>query len=138
MALVDLSPPPHAARLAVKNLSLTQFRSYARLSLDVGPEPVVLTGGNGAGKTNLLEALSFLSPGRGLRRARLSDLCQRGADTQGWAVAAILEGPNGSINIGTGDITGASGRRNIRIDGAGAGGQAGNRKEHDFFPYFHV
>ena len=121
--MVDLSPPRHAVRLAVKNLSLTQFRSYARLSLDVGPEPVVLTGENGAGKTNLLEALSLLAPGRGLRRARLSDLCQRGAGTQGWAVAAILRGPNGCINIGTGDITGTSGRRNIRIDGADAAGQ---------------
>ena len=121
--MVDLSPPRHAVRLAVKNLSLTQFRSYARLSLDVGPEPVVLTGENGAGKTNLLEALSLLAPGRGLRRARLSDLCQRGADTQGWAVAAILRGPSGCINIGTGDITGTSGRRNIRIDGADAAGQ---------------
>ena len=121
--MVDLSPPRHAVRLAVKNLSLTQFRSYARLSLDVGPEPVVLTGENGAGKTNLLEALSLLAPGRGLRRARLSDLCQRGAETQGWAVAAILRGPNGCINIGTGDITGTSGRRNIRIDGADAAGQ---------------
>ena len=121
--MVDLSPPRNAVRLAVKNLSLTQFRSYARLSLDVGPEPVVLTGENGAGKTNLLEALSLLAPGRGLRRARLSDLCQRGADTQGWAVAAILRGPNGCINIGTGDITGTSGRRNIRIDGADAAGQ---------------
>ena len=121
--MVDLSPPQHAVRLAVKNLSLTQFRSYARLSLDVGPEPVVLTGENGAGKTNLLEALSLLAPGRGLRRARLSDLCQRGADTQGWAVAAILRGPNGCINIGTGDITGTSGRRNIRIDGVDAAGQ---------------
>ena len=123
VALVDSSPPPHAAKLAVKNLSLTQFRSYARLSLDVGPEPVVLTGENGAGKTNLLEALSLLAPGGGLRRARLSDLCHRGADTQGWAVAAVLSGPNGFINIGTGDVTGTSGRRNIRIDGADAAGQ---------------
>ncbi|MBT3932457.1 MAG: AAA family ATPase, partial [Rhodospirillaceae bacterium] len=60
----ELRVPGHVARL-----DLTNFRSYAALRLDVGPSPVVLTGANGAGKTNLLEALSFLAPGRGLRRA---------------------------------------------------------------------
>ena len=53
-------------RLSVEKIVLTQFRSYARLVLEVGPGPIVLIGGNGAGKTNLLEALSLLAPGRGL------------------------------------------------------------------------
>jgi len=65
------------AVLAVRQLRLTDFRNYRQLRLDCGPEPVVLVGANGAGKTNLLEALSFLAPGRGLRRARLEEVCRR-------------------------------------------------------------
>ena len=65
------------ALLAVRQLRLTHFRNYRQLRLDCGFEPVVLVGANGAGKTNLLEALSYLAPGRGLRRARLEDVCCR-------------------------------------------------------------
>ena len=56
------------ALFAVRQLRLTDFRNYRQLSLDCDTLPVVLVGANGAGKTNLLEALSFLAPGRGLRR----------------------------------------------------------------------
>src|SRR6266403_1732358 len=63
--------------VAVTKLTLTAFRSYGRLRLEADARPVVLTGTNGAGKTNLLEALSFLAPGRGLRRARLAEIDRR-------------------------------------------------------------
>ena len=56
-----------AASLAVSQLALADFRSYASLRLSISAGPVVLCGPNGAGKTNLLEALSLLVPGRGLR-----------------------------------------------------------------------
>ena len=58
--------------LSVKRLELWDFRNYRHLVLDAGSGPVVLHGENGAGKTNLLEALSLLTPGRGLRRAQLA------------------------------------------------------------------
>ena len=61
----------------MRQLRLTDFRNYRQLRLDCGPEPIVLVGANGAGKTNLLEALSFLAPGRGLRRARLDEVARR-------------------------------------------------------------
>ena len=57
----------HGEAPAVRRLTLKDFRNYARLELDLGPGPVVLVGENGAGKTNLLEAVSLLAPGRGLR-----------------------------------------------------------------------
>ena len=57
------------AQMGVRRLALTDFRSYASLDLPIDARLVVLTGENGAGKTNLLEALSLLAPGRGLRRA---------------------------------------------------------------------
>ena len=56
--------------MAITRLSLTDFRSYADAVLAPGPGFVILTGENGAGKTNVLEAVSLLSPGRGLRAGR--------------------------------------------------------------------
>jgi len=118
------------AVLAVRQLRLTDFRNYRQLRLDCGDGPVVLVGANGAGKTNLLEALSFLAPGRGLRRARLDEVCRRSrgeSDAATWAVAATLDTPEGRLAIGTGlepgRADGALPRRVVRIDGRPAAGQ---------------
>ncbi|MGE4079208.1 MAG: DNA replication/repair protein RecF [Reyranella sp.] len=118
------------AVLAVRQLRLTDFRNYRQLRLDCGDGPVVLVGANGAGKTNLLEALSFLAPGRGLRRARLDEVCRRSrgeSDAATWAVAATLDTPEGRLAIGTGlepgRADGAPPRRVVRIDGRPAAGQ---------------
>ena len=115
---------------AIRRLDLTDFRNYRALRLEVGPAPVVLTGANGAGKTNLLEALSFLAPGRGLRRAALSEVARTsgGAVAAGWAVAARVDTRNGQIALGSGvenPVADARrSRRSVRIDGAPARGQA--------------
>jgi len=85
----------------ITRLTLTHFRNYRAAGLTTRGERVVLVGANGAGKTNCLEAISFLSPGRGLRRATLDDV----ADNQGdgsWAVAAEVEGALGLATLGTG------------------------------------
>jgi DNA replication and repair protein RecF len=104
-------------RTAVRRLTLTGFRCYARLRLDLGEEPVVLTGANGAGKTNLLEAISFLTPGRGLRRARLAEVAAHGTDA-GWAVAAAVQSRGQRVAIGTGWAGGeGEGKRMVRMDG---------------------
>ncbi len=71
----------------ISKISLTDFRNYRALRLDLAPGAVVLTGENGAGKTNLLEAISFLSPGRGLRRATYAEVAREGAGG-GFAVSA--------------------------------------------------
>jgi len=91
------------ANWAVRRLTLTDFRNYSTLRLEPNPGPVVLTGANGAGKTNLLEAVSYLAPGRGLRGARLSDVTRRDAGPGAvWAVAAALDTPAGEVDLGTG------------------------------------
>ena len=119
-----------AITAAVRRLSLTDFRNYAALRLDLDDRPVVLSGANGAGKTNLLEAVSFLAPGRGLRRARLAEIGRRarpGDDGPPWAVAATLETGAVKVDIGTGLAatgTGDVGRRIVRIDGVDAPSQA--------------
>jgi DNA replication and repair protein RecF len=99
----------------VSRLDLTDFRSYAAASLAPGPGFVLLFGDNGAGKTNLLEAVSLLTPGRGLRGAPLSDMA-RTSGAGGFAVAARL----GEIDIGTGTLATAPERRQVRINGASA------------------
>ena len=121
-------------RCAVLRLALTDFRCYAQLRLDADARPAVLTGANGAGKTNLLEAISFLVPGRGLRRARLQDVMRTDASphttpgTLRWAVASTLDTAGGKIEIGTGfEASGegeGGGRRVVRLDGANARSQA--------------
>ncbi|HZU91798.1 MAG TPA: DNA replication/repair protein RecF [Stellaceae bacterium] len=128
-----------AAYVGVTRLNLTDFRNYREARLDLGSAPVVLTGANGAGKTNLLEALSFLAPGRGLRGARLGDIDRRAFDAdgsaegaaaaRGWAVAAVVETRRGRLRIGTGRDGGSSAgsggeRRIVRIDGEPVRGQA--------------
>jgi len=101
--------------MAVTRLSLADFRSYTDALIAPGPGFVILTGENGAGKTNVLEAVSLLSPGRGLRGAGLADMARR-AGPGGFAVAARL----GELEIGTGTLAAAPERRQVRIGGAPA------------------
>jgi DNA replication and repair protein RecF len=110
----------------VSRLSLTEFRCYARARLEVDTSPVVLTGPNGAGKTAILEALSLLAPGRGMRRAPLRELDRRapgGADSACWSVAAQVTGSRGSVALGTGRDPDGEEKRVVRVDGAPARSQ---------------
>ena len=101
--------------MPVSRLALTEFRSYASVTLEPGPGFVLLFGENGAGKTNLLEAVSMLAPGRGLRRAPLSEMARKGG-SGGWAAAAKV----GDADIGTGTLAAAPERRQVRINAAPA------------------
>lgn len=100
---------------AVSRLALTNFRSYASATIETGPGFVLLFGDNGAGKTNLLEAVSLLTPGRGLRGAALSEMARRDGSGN-WAVASKLS----EIDVGTGTLASAAERRQVRINGASA------------------
>ena len=129
---------PGHSRLAVRRLTLTDFRCYQALRFECDGSPVVLVGPNGAGKTNLLEAISCLAPGRGLRRARLADIAGRRppvvgqtvGDTeiaQRWAVAAEIDGAFGPVSLGVGWAgAGEDGKekRETRIDGQPVGNQS--------------
>jgi DNA replication and repair protein RecF len=97
----------------VSRLALSDFRSYPAALIEPGAGFVLLSGENGAGKTNLLEAVSLLSPGRGLRGAPLSEMARVGG-AGGFAVAARL----GDVEIGTGTLAAAPDRRQVRINSA--------------------
>lgn len=115
--------------LSFRKLTLTDFRNYASASLALDGRSLVLTGANGAGKTNVLEALSMLSPGRGLRSARMEELSRDTGDgvPRHWAVAATLavDASTGcdEIRLGTGlDPASATPKRIVRVDGRTASG----------------
>ncbi|MBE6449531.1 MAG: DNA replication/repair protein RecF [Alphaproteobacteria bacterium] len=115
-------------RTGIQELRLKHFRSYESLSLKMGTDllPVVLSGGNGAGKTNILEAISFLVPGRGLRQSKLSDIALKTPEQMrsmgnddidcSWSVSALVQTNNALVRIGTGVLAEGE-KRQIRIDG---------------------
>ena len=115
-------------KLQLTSLTLTAFRNHASTRVEPGAALIALCGHNGAGKTNVLEAISLLMPGRGLRGAPYEDLvCASTAADRGWAVSAVVENDGLETRIGTGfeprpavdgelaPVGGAS--REVRIEG---------------------
>lgn len=75
--------------MSLSRLSLAQFRSWPRLDLDLDDRPVAIVGPNGSGKTNILEAVSMLAPGRGIRAAPAPDQARRDVGA-GWRIRAQI------------------------------------------------
>jgi DNA replication and repair protein RecF len=98
---------------------LSDFRNHRHTRIE-GTAPFnLLIGENGAGKTNVLEAVSLFAPGRGLRRAALADMpCQAGAG--GFAISADLRASDGAVRLGTGVLAERPGRRVVQINQAEA------------------
>ncbi|MBI1328255.1 MAG: DNA replication/repair protein RecF [Alphaproteobacteria bacterium] len=112
--------------LSLTQLVLTNFRSYERLVLDTDAPSVVITGHNGAGKTNILEAISLLIPGRGMRGAALSAYDRVGGVSVDdafsgfpWSIAANIQCGGDAIKIATGRLpqSGVQEKRVVKIDG---------------------
>jgi len=104
-------------RLCLSEVTLSHFRSHPRAQLVLAGGPVAIYGVNGAGKTNILEAISLLSPGRGLRRAAADEIARR-PDAPGWKVAAVLQSLHQLHEVETWAEPG--GARAVRIDGKSA------------------
>lgn len=103
--------------MPLNRLILRHFRNHAATRIDGMARFNVLVGENGAGKTNVLEAISLLSPGRGLRRAQAADMAARDGDGS-FAISAELD--DGALAVSTATTPAAPGRRAVRINGAEA------------------
>ncbi len=104
--------------LALTRLMLRDFRSYADVTLPLHGRLHVVSGENGVGKTNLLEAISLLGPGRGLRGARIAEFARHAPEgPRPWAVAGRFQSPQGEFQLGTGTPEGGPlERRVFRLD----------------------
>ncbi len=112
-------PSDAGEQLYVEELKLTNFRNYVRAALELDARSVVLIGDNGEGKTNLLEAVSLLGPGQGLRGRHYSELARKDGPG-GWAVAGKVKSLEGEVEIGTGfglDAADEASGRVVRIAG---------------------
>ncbi|MCJ2178152.1 DNA replication/repair protein RecF [Novosphingobium album (ex Hu et al. 2023)] len=99
---------------------LSRFRNHRDTAVEGTAQFNLLVGENGAGKTNVLEAISLLAPGRGLRRAALADMPGQAFDG-GFAVSAALAVPGGEpVRLGTGVLPERPSRRLVQINGAEA------------------
>ena len=106
--------------MALDLISLSDFRNHAGSELSGTARFNLLTGENGAGKTNVLEALSLFAPGRGLRRAQLAELA-RGDGAGGFAVGAtLITGDGEPVRLGTFARAERPSRRLVQVNGAEA------------------
>jgi DNA replication and repair protein RecF len=122
-------PSSKAEKVWLGAVGLQNFRNYDSLNLDLDQRHVVLFGDNGAGKTNILEAISLLSPGRGLRRATYQKMTRIGTQTRpetgagddhGWSVTTLVRRGDDETRIGTGLKANEGGQwqRRTRVDSA--------------------
>lgn len=111
---------------------MDNFRNYSSLSLEFSDQATIFYGANGSGKTNILEALSYLTSGRGLRRASLNDVVQVGFEDGGFSIFSQIQHEFDTVKIGVGaqptinsladdengtDRQATKYSKNIRIDG---------------------
>jgi DNA replication and repair protein RecF len=128
-AAQNLSPVDYR----LSTVLLANYRNYPSLTLDTGGQSVVLTGQNGAGKTNILEAISLFAPGRGLRGAAIGELPYSiksppplGGGWEGappcpspldWSIVIDLLTPHTTHRLGTGVTEAGQKNRAILADG---------------------
>lgn len=110
--------PDAQVQTSLASLTIQDFRNYPSCRVEISASKVLLLGENGSGKTNLMEAISLLAPGRGLRRAKSEHLPRLSSGRADWAVSARVASRGEMVMLGTGVRTDADGpRRVMRLDG---------------------
>ena len=110
--------PDEQVHTRLASLTIQDFRNYDGCRLEIDAPKVLLLGENGSGKTNLMEAVSLLAPGRGLRRAKAEHLPRQTTGRADWAVSARVTSGGETVTLGTGVRADSDGpRRVMRRDG---------------------
>ena len=110
--------PDEQVHTRLASLTIQDFRNYDGCRLEIDAPKVLLLGENGSGKTNLMEAVSLLAPGRGLRRAKAENLPRQTPGRADWAVSARVTSGGETVTLGTGVRADSDGpRRVMRRDG---------------------
>ena len=87
--------------MKLRSIYLKNFRSYEKLNIKIkNIKFIVLSGKNGTGKTNLLEAISFLSPGKGFKNSRIDEVINTNSNSNQCSIFFIIEGKNEKNEIG--------------------------------------
>ena len=99
-------------RARITSLSIANFRNIARAEIHLPPHGIAIVGDNGHGKTNLLEAITYLELLRSMRGARDRDVIAFGSDA--FHVAAEIEGVRARrVSVGAD----RSGAKRVQLDG---------------------
>src|SRR6185503_7241992 len=107
----DHAHPPRG--LILREVTLRDFRSYTALELELVPGVVLLHGANGAGKTNLLEALHVGTQGFSPRARRDVQMIRFGAD----AARIALGGSRGANAVETDTVLMRRDPRTVKLNG---------------------
>ncbi len=91
----------------IERLTLNNFRNHKNLNFNLKNSSILIYGENGCGKTNVLEAISLLNQGKGLRKANIDNYFNQeelysNNGYKSWGINADFVGPKGKTNIGTG------------------------------------
>ncbi len=96
----------HTKSFYIEKLTIKNFRNHLNLNFYLKNSSILIYGGNGSGKTNILEAISLLNQGKGLRKANIENFLNQEENNniidKIWGINADYVGPKGKINIGTG------------------------------------
>ncbi len=99
--------------MQVRRLELKNFRSYETAALEFSPENNVLWGENAQGKTNLLEAVAWLTAAKSFRTRRDSELIAFGAEQM--SVSAVVHARDRDFHIEASVRPGV--RRSVTVNG---------------------
>ncbi|MEL0232397.1 MAG: DNA replication/repair protein RecF [Hyphomicrobiales bacterium] len=103
----------------ISKLNLTDFRNHSYSSITTDKDFILLTGSNGSGKTNVLEAISMFSASKGLRSSNLVDQSNT-KGSGGWSIFMEVHSELGNLKLGTGinkpDLINGKARQ-CRVDG---------------------
>lgn len=101
--------------MAIASITLTNFRNHKDFNNSIGEKYILIAGSNGVGKTNILEAISLLSPGRGFRNIKFGEIPNKAANSNTWSVYTELNENVGGHRLGTGILD--ANKKIFRVNG---------------------